>query len=151
MDIISQTQEIIDRHAGEEGVVMTILQEAHDEFGYLPQESIEHIAVSTGINLSRLYGLITFYSQFHLKPRGKNILKVCCGTACHVKGADRSLTKIQEKLKITDGETTSDGKFTLERIACMGACGLAPILTINDEVHKHATSTKIDKILKKYE
>ncbi len=147
MDFISRTQEILDKHSN--NAVIPVLQDVQNEFGYVPEEAVAHISSVTNINKSRLYGILTFYSQFYLKPRGKNIVKVCCGTACHVKGAEKNLTKLKELLKIKEGETTADGEFTLERIACMGACGLAPVVTVNQEVHGNVTSDKIDKIIKK--
>jgi NADH:ubiquinone oxidoreductase subunit E len=149
MDFIVRTQEILDKYVGEKDAIMAILQDVQEEFGYVPRESVEHIAQKRGINQSQLFGILTFYSQFYLSPRGKNILKVCCGTACHVRGAERNLAKIEELLHIKDGETTADRKYTLEKIACMGACGLAPVITVNQDVHGHVTSDKIDKIIKK--
>jgi NADH:ubiquinone oxidoreductase subunit E len=128
---------------------MDILLDVQEKFGYVPRESVEHIAQKRGINQSQLFGILTFYSQFYLSPRGENILKVCCGTACHVRGAERNLAKIEELLHIKDGETTADRKYTLEKIACMGACGLAPVITVNQDVHGHVTSDKIDRIIKK--
>ena len=149
MDFILRTQEILDKYDGEKDAIMAILQDVQEEFGYVPRESVEHIAQKRRINQSQLFGILTFYSQFYLSPRGKNVLKVCCGTACHVRGAERNLAKIEELLHIKDGETTADRKYTLERIACMGACGLAPVITVNKDVYGHVTSDKIDKIIKK--
>ncbi len=149
MDFIKPTQEILDKYEGDQDAIMAILQDVQEEFGYVPRESVEHIAQKRGINQSQLFGILTFYSQFYLSPRGKNILKVCCGTACHVRGAERNLAKIEELLQIKDGETTADRKYTLEKIACMGACGLAPVITVNQDVHGHVTSDKIDRIIKK--
>jgi NADH:ubiquinone oxidoreductase subunit E len=149
MDFLVRTQEILDKYDGEKDAIMAILQDVQEEFGYVPRESVEHIAQKRRINQSQLFGILTFYSQFYLSPRGKNVLKVCCGTACHVRGAERNLAKIEELLHIKDGETTADRKYTLERIACMGACGLAPVITVNKDVHGHVTSDKIDKIIKK--
>ena len=149
MDFLVRTQEILDKYDGEKDAIMAILQDVQEEFGYVPRESVEHIAQKRRINQSQLFGILTFYSQFYLSPRGKNVLKVCCGTACHVRGAERNLAKIEELLHIKDGEKTADRKYTLERIACMGACGLAPVITVNKDVHGHVTSDKIDKIIKK--
>jgi NADH:ubiquinone oxidoreductase subunit E len=149
MDFIGRTQEILDKYDGNQDAIMDILQDVQEKFGYVPRESVEHIAQKRGINQSQLFGILTFYSQFYLSPRGENILKVCCGTACHVRGAERNLAKIEELLHIKDGETTADRKYTLEKIACMGACGLAPVITVNQDVHGHVTSDKIDRIIKK--
>ena len=149
MDFIGRTQEILDKYYGNQDAIMDILLDVQEKFGYVPRESVEHIAQKRGINQSQLFGILTFYSQFYLSPRGENILKVCCGTACHVRGAERNLAKIEELLHIKDGETTADRKYTLEKIACMGACGLAPVITVNQDVHGHVTSDKIDRIIKK--
>ena len=149
MNVIETTQKILDAHRGQKDAIMAILQDIQDELGYVPRESVTYISEACGINQSRLFGILTFYSQFSLQPRGKNILKVCCGTACHVKGADRNLAKLTRVLSIKEGETTADGMYTLEKIACMGACGLAPVITVNQDVYGHVTSDKIDKIFKK--
>ncbi|MFH1245929.1 MAG: NADH-quinone oxidoreductase subunit NuoE [Candidatus Omnitrophota bacterium] len=149
MDFIDKTQKIIDRYAGEKDAVMAILQDVQEEFGYVPKQAVEHIATTCRVNQSRLFGILTFYSQFYLYPRGKNIIKVCCGTACHVKGAGRNLAKLEELLHIKEGQTTADNTYTLEKIACMGACGLAPVITVNKDVYGHVTADKIDGIIKK--
>jgi len=148
MELIEKAQKIINKYAAEKDAVMSILQDVQEEFGYVPREAVEHIAKECRVNQSRLFGILTFYSQFYLSPRGKNILKVCCGTACHVKGADRNLTKLEELLRIKEGQTTADNMYTLEKIACMGACGLAPVMTVNEDVYGHVSSDKIDKIIK---
>lgn len=149
MDFIDKTQKIIDRYAGEKDAVMVILQDVQEEFGYVPKKAVEHISAACRVNQSRLFGILTFYSQFYLYPRGKNIIKVCCGTACHVKGSGRNLAKLEELLHIKEGQTTADNTYTLEKIACMGACGLAPVITVNRDVYGHVTADKIDKIIKK--
>lgn len=148
MDYIKETKRIVDKYKNNKEAILDILQDVQEEFGYVPKESVFYIASACSVNQSRLFGILTFYSQFYLSPRGKNILKVCCGTACHVKGADRNLAKIEEKLNIKEGQTSSDGMYTLEKIACMGACGLAPVVTLNKDVYGHVTSDKIDKIIK---
>jgi len=148
MSIIARTQKILDKYPDKKDAVMAILQDTQEEFGYVPKEAVEYISAKCGINQSRLYGILTFYSQFYLYPRGKNILKVCCGTACHVKGSVHNLDKLEKVLQIKEGQTTPDNAYTLEKIACMGACGLAPVITVNKDVHGHVTPDKIDKILK---
>ncbi len=149
MDVIGKTEKIINKYSGEKDSIMAILQDVQEEFGYVPKDAVKCISEVCGVNQSRLFGVLTFYSQFYLSPRGKNIIKVCCGTACHVKGANRNLAKLEELLHIKDGQTTPDNMYTLEKIACMGACGLAPVITVNKDVYGHATPDKIDKILKK--
>ncbi len=149
MDLAARTQKIINKYTAEKDAVMAILQDVQDEFGYVPEEAVRHISRVLRVNQSRLFGILTFYSQFYLTPRGKNILKVCCGTACHVKGGERNLTKLEEILHVKEGQTTADKMYSLEKIACMGACGLAPVITVNRDVYGHVTPDKIDKILKK--
>ncbi|MDP1854135.1 MAG: NADH-quinone oxidoreductase subunit NuoE [Candidatus Omnitrophota bacterium] len=148
MDYIKKTKRIVDKYNNDKEAVLDILQDVQEEFGYVPKESVAYIASACSVNLSRLFGILTFYSQFYLSPRGKNILKVCCGTACHVKGAERNLAKAEEVLNIKDGQTSADRMYTLEKIACMGACGLAPVVTINKDVYGHVTPERIDKIIK---
>lgn len=149
MSIIEKTQKILEKYSNEKDAIMAILQDVQDELGYVPQEAVRYISQALRVNQSRLFGILTFYSQFYLSPRGKNILKVCCGTACHVRGAERNLAKVEEVLHIKEGQTTADNMYSLEKIACMGACGLAPVITVNHDVYGHVTPDKIDKILKK--
>ncbi len=132
--------------------VIPILQDAQEEYGYLPQEVMHEIAKQIdGLSFSQVYGVATFYSQFHLQPRGENIIRVCMGTACHVRGGDKILEKVQDELEIDDGETTEDLNFTLESVACIGACGLAPVIMINDETHGRLNPDEIPDILAQYE
>ncbi|MFH1691650.1 MAG: NADH-quinone oxidoreductase subunit NuoE [Candidatus Omnitrophota bacterium] len=147
MDFIEKTKKIVSKYAGAKDSIMAILQDIQEDFGYVPRDAVKCVSEICGINESRLFGVITFYSQFYLRPRGKNIIRVCCGTACHVRGAARNLAKIEELLHIKAGETTPDKKYTLEKIACMGACGLAPVITVNKDVYGHVTPDMIDKIL----
>lgn len=128
-----------------------ILQEVQSAFGYLPESVIEHIAKSTQITSTQVYGVATFFKQFRLQPVGKHIIKVCHGTACHVGGAERISQAISEELKIKDGQTTKDLKFTLEQVACLGCCSLAPVMMIDDIVYGRLTSSSAVKVLKKYD
>jgi len=131
--------------------IITILQQIQNQFGYVSEESVHWFAKRTDIPSSKFYGVITFYSQFHLAPRGKNIVTVCAGTVCHVKGAPRIISKIQEDLKLkVDQDTTRDKQFTLERVNCVGACSIAPIVLVNDKVLGKVTPTSIVKSLKEY-
>jgi len=143
--------EILQKYQGIKGALIPVLQEAQNAYGYLPKEVIQNIAEKMNIPVSQIYGVVTFYSQFHLKPRGKNIIRVCLGTACHVRGGKAVLTAIEEKLKIKAGGTTSDLLFTLETVACIGACGLAPVLMINDDTYGRLTPESTPEILSKYE
>lgn len=135
---------IIDRYREREGNVITLLQETQEAFGYIPREAVSYLSQQLGIAPSRFYGVATFYVQFHLKPRGKNIVTACCGTACHVKGSERLFNGVQQELGLADGQDmTADGQFTLERVNCVGACSLAPVFIINKKVHGKATGDKI--------
>jgi NADH:ubiquinone oxidoreductase subunit E len=131
--------------------IITVLQQIQDEFGYVPQESVNWFAKKTKIPPAKFYGVITFYSQFHLTPRGKNIVTVCSGTVCHVKGANRIINKLKDDLKLKgDARTTRDMQFTLENVNCVGACSIAPVVIVNDKVYGKQTSDKMSKNLKLY-
>lgn len=141
---------IIDEHKGEQGSLMPILQKAQEIYGYLPIEVQTMISNQLNIPLEKIYGVVTFYSQFSLNPKGKYKISVCLGTACYVKGSGDLFSKLQEKLGIDSGECTPDGKYSLEACRCIGACGLAPVLTVNDDVYGRLTVDDIDGILSKY-
>ena len=135
----------------EKGALMPIMQRAQDIYGYLPYEVQKIISDETGIPLEKIYGVATFYSQFNLNPKGRYRISVCLGTACYVKGSGDIYNKLMEKLGIVGGECTPDGKFSLDACRCVGACGLAPVMMINDEVYGRLTVDDIDDILAKYE
>ena len=135
----------------EKGALMPILQKAQEIYGYLPIEVQKIISDETGIPLEKIYGVVTFYSQFTLSPKGRYQISVCLGTACYVKGSGDIYNKLMEKLGIVGGECTLDGKFSLDACRCIGACGLAPVMTINDEVYGRLKVDDIDDILAKYE
>ena len=141
---------IIARHKGQPGGLMPVMQEAQDVFGYLPMEVQEAIAQGMGKTLSEVYGVATFYSQFSLEKKGENVVSVCLGTACYVKGAQAVLDKMAEYLEIPVGKTTEDGLFTLQATRCLGACGLAPVLTVGAEVYGRVTPDQVAGILDKY-
>ena len=130
--------------------MMPILQEAQGIYGYLPIEVQKIIADKTGVSLEEIYGIVSFYSQFALNPKGEVAIAVCLGTACYVKGAQDLIDRICENLGIAAGECTDDGKFSVEACRCIGACGLAPVLTVNDEVYGKLVADDIDGILAKY-
>lgn len=130
--------------------LIPILQQVQDAYGYLPQNVLEEITVRARIPLSKIYGVITFYSQFSLEPRGKHTIKLCTGTACHIKGAPDIKKKITEVLQINEGETTQDYKFTYEPVACLGTCFLAPVMMIDDRYYGKLTVEKTETILKSY-
>ena len=133
------------------GALMPILQHAQEIFGYLPIEVQTMISDETGIPLEKIYGVATFYSQFSLQPKGQYGISVCLGTACYVKGSGDIFKKLEELLGITNGECTPDGKFSLDSCRCVGACGLAPVMMINDEVYGRLTVDDVPTILAKYE
>lgn len=142
---------VIEKYNGVAGSMMPILQEAQGIYGYLPIEVQKIIAEKTGVSLEEIYGIVSFYSQFALNPQGEVAIAVCLGTACYVKGAQDLIDRITLRLGIKDGDTTPDGKWSLTATRCIGACGLAPVLTINDEVYGRLKKEDIDGILAKYE
>ena len=129
---------------------MPVLQEAQGIYGYLPREVQEIIAEEMGVPLSQVFGVATFYSQFTLTPKGEHTVSVCLGTACYVKGADKILAALEERLGIKAGECTEDGFFSIESCRCLGACGLAPVMTINNDVYGRLVPDDIPGILAKY-
>ena len=142
--------ELIAAHKGQRGALMPVLQGAQEIYGYLPIEVQTMISDETGIPLEKIYGVSTFYSQFALQPKGKYQISVCLGTACYVKGSGAIFAKLGECLGIQGGECTNDGKFSLEACRCIGACGLAPVMTINDDVYGRLVADDIPGILAKY-
>ena len=144
---------VINRHKGVMGSLMPVLQQAQEIYGYLPIEVQSIISEELNIPLEKVYGVSTFYSQFNLNPKGKYKISVCLGTACYVKGAGDIFRKLQTKLGIKGGEITPDGKFSLDDCRCIGACGLAPVLTVNGEVYGRLTGDdgELANVLAKYE
>ncbi len=147
----AQLREIIAAHKEQKGALMPVLQEAQEIYGYLPIEVQTIIASEMDIPLEKVYGVVTFYSQFSLLPKGKFKISVCLGTACYVKGSGDLYAKLEKLLGIKGGECTADGKFSLEACRCIGACGLAPVLTVNDDVYGRLTVDDIEGILSKYQ
>lgn len=143
--------EVIKARKDEKGALMPIVQEAQDIYGYLPIEVQKIISDEMQIPMEKIYGVATFYSQFALQPKGKYRISVCLGTACYVKGSGQIYEKLQETLQIKGGECTMDGKFSLEACRCVGACGLAPVMMINDEVYGRLTPDDVQGILERYE
>ncbi|MCL4491753.1 MAG: NAD(P)H-dependent oxidoreductase subunit E [Nitrospirae bacterium] len=132
-----------------EGNIISLLQETQEVFGYIPEEAVYRFSEELDIPASNFFGVSTFYAQFYLKPRGKNIITACCGTACHVKGSERIINNLKRELNLTGGEnTTEDRKFTLEQVACVGACSIAPVVIINKKVYGKMTTDKVAKELK---
>ena len=143
-------RKVIDAHKGQPGATMPVLQAAQEIFGYLPEEVQIMVAEGLDIPLSEIYGVASFYSFFSLNPKGRYKVSVCLGTACYVKGSGDVYAKLQEKLGIGSGECTPDGEFSLEACRCIGACGLAPVMTINEDVYGRLVPDDIEGILAKY-
>jgi NADH-quinone oxidoreductase subunit E len=136
------------RYEGAPGELIPLLQSAQEHFGYIPRRAINYIAGVTGISESNIYGVITFYSQFRLQPMGKYVIRACAGTACHVSGAKLIRETIEDELGIEVGDTTEDGLFTLNTVACIGCCSLAPVIMINDDTHGRLTPASVRKIIR---
>lgn len=145
-----QLDAVIAAHKGMPGALMPVLQQAQEIYGYLPIEVQRMIALKMGISIEEVYGVSTFYSQFVLNPKGEIAIAVCLGTACYVKGSGEILDKITQILGLPAGSTTPDGKYSLEATRCIGACGLAPVLTINNEVYGKLVPADMEGILAKY-
>lgn len=142
---------LIEKLHGQEGALMPVLQGAQEIYGYLPIEVMEIISTAMNIPLEEVYGVATFYSQFSLNPKGRYKVSVCLGTACYVKGAGDILQAVEKKLGITSGGITPDGKFSLDACRCIGACGLAPVMMINDDVYGRLTPDQVAGILDSYQ
>lgn len=142
--------EIIDQYKGQRGALIPVLHKAQQVFGYLPEEVQLKVAEGLDVPISEVYGVVTFYSLFTMVPRGKHVITVCLGTACYVKGAGDIVEALSRQLGIEVGQTTEDGEFTLETSRCIGACGLAPVLTINEDVHGRLTADDVPELINKY-
>ena len=139
-----------DLNVSHESNLIGVLQRVQDRFGYLPPRAMEEISLRTGIPLARVYGVISFYAQFYTEPHGKHTIRCCCGTACHVKGAQSVIATLERVLGVKDGETTPDLLFYLETVACLGTCFLAPVMLIDDQYYGQLTPRRIESILRSY-
>ena len=146
----ARLREVIEAHKGQPGATMPVLQAAQEIFGYLPEEVQIIIAEGLDIPLSEIYGVVSFYAQFSVNPKGKYQISVCLGTACYVKGSGDILTAVEQHLGIKSGGITPDGKFSLDACRCIGACGLAPVMMINDDVYGRLTTNQVAGILDNY-
>jgi len=146
----AKLEEIIAAHKGEAGALMPVLQKAQDVYGYLPKEVQERIAIGLDVPVSEVYGVVTFYAQFLLNPKGQHPVAVCLGTACYVKGSGLLMEKLEQLLGIENGGITADLKFSLDATRCIGACGLAPVLTIGEDVYGRLEPNQLEGILAKY-
>jgi NADH:ubiquinone oxidoreductase subunit E len=145
---INKVDAVLDDAAGQRGMLISVLQKVQGKIGYLPEDAMKMIAERLNLSLNNIYGVASFYKHFHFKPRGKNVVKVCMGTACHVRGARAILTEMEQKLGIKEGETTADLSVTLETVGCVGCCALAPVTTINDhDLFGELTPRMVDDII----
>ncbi len=142
--------EVINQYKGTDGALIPVLHQAQEIYGYLPIEVQAMISQGLDIPMAEIYGVVTFYTQFTTQPKGKYKIGVCLGTACYVKGSGDILNRIKERLGISEGECTPDGKYSIDATRCIGACGLAPVLTVNDDVYGKLTVDDVDGILAKY-
>jgi len=147
---MKKLDEIIANHKNQQGSLMPVLHETQELFGYLPEEAQKKISKELNIPLAEIYGVATFYSRFTLKPRGEHTIGVCLGTACYVKNAQLVFERLQKELNVKPGDTTEDGKFTLEATRCLGCCGLAPVMMIGEDVYGKLVPDDIPEILNKY-
>ncbi len=147
---VKKINEICDRYVDEKTPLMMILSDVQKEYGYIPLEVQEVVSARTGISVAEIYGVVTFYSFFSLQPKGKFVIGCCLGTACYVKGAQQIIDKFSELLKINPGETSEDGLFTLDALRCIGACGIAPAVSINGTVYPKMTVDGVPAVIEKY-
>jgi NADH-quinone oxidoreductase subunit E len=147
---LSKIDEVLGKYEKREASLIPVLQEVQGVFGYLPEEALVKIGHNLRIALSRIYGVATFYAQFYLSPRGLHTVRVCRGTACHVRGGKHVLKAVRQALGIGEGETTVDSKFTFETVACLGACALAPVLLVDKNYYGKLTPARVEQVLKQY-
>jgi len=147
---LKKVEGIINKYKGEGGALIAILQDVQAEYNYLPPDVLKSVADRLNVPLISVYGIATFYRAFSLKPRGKHLVTVCLGTACHVRGAKRILGEVQKKLNVKRGETTEDKMFTLETVNCLGACALGPIMVVDGEYYGQMATRKVDSVIEKY-
>lgn len=147
---VKKINEICDRYVNETTPLMMILSDIQKEYGYIPLEVQEIVSARTGISVAEIYGVVTFYSFFSLKPKGKYVIGCCLGTACYVKGAQNVIDKFSDMLGVKPGETTEDGLFTLDALRCIGACGIAPAVSINGTVYPKMTVDAVPKVIEEY-
>ena len=150
-DMWIQIDEIITTNRAIPGSVITVLRECQDAVGYLPVDLINYVSLGLNLPASTVYGVATFYSLFSLEPKGRHTIKVCLGTACYVKGIKEIINRISNEYQLKEGKTTEDRRFTLEAVRCLGACGLAPVTVVDEDIHGDVSSSKIIDILEDYE
>lgn len=144
---LAPTNEILKKYPADARHLVSVLQDVQLAYRYLPREALERVAEALGVPLARIFGVATFYKTFTLTPRGKRVLRVCTGTACHIRGAPLLLTELQKRLNIKPGETTEDLEFSIEAVNCVGACALAPVVMVNDTAHGNLTVSRVRRLL----
>lgn len=147
LETSASIDDLLERYAGQHGALIPLLQKVQERFGYLPDSSMAEVARFLKMSPSEVYGVATFYAQFRFTPPGETTVKVCQGTACHVRGAKKILEELEKVLEVEAGGTTKDQKHSLERIACFGACSLAPVVVIGNDVHGRLTPSKVKRLL----
>lgn len=147
---LTEIADILAKYPANRGSLIPILQDIQEKFGYLSEETVEELERLMGISANEIYGVATFYTQFRFRPPGQHTIQTCQGTACHVRGGRQILRELEQRLRITAGQMTTDGKFDLERVACLGCCALAPVVAIDGKVHAQMTTKKIPSILSQY-
>ena len=148
--ISNEMQKLLKKYSKDKSNLIQILNQVQEKYGYIPKQAQFEISNYLAIPMAEIYGVITFYSRFTLQPKGKYNISVCLGTACFVKGSQAILDRLKQRLKIEEGQTTPDGKFSIDATRCVGACGLAPVFTVNNEVYGKATVKKLDEVLDEY-
>jgi NADH-quinone oxidoreductase subunit E len=146
----TKTKQVLKKYGHDKSALIDILHDTQSQIGYLPEEALELISSGLGVPLSRIYCVVTFFKAFSLTPRGRNLVSVCMGTACHVRGADKVLEQIEKELGIKSGENTPDLKFTLETVNCIGSCALGPMVTVGEDYHGQVTAETIGSVLQQY-
>ncbi|UCC97586.1 MAG: NADH-quinone oxidoreductase subunit NuoE [Phycisphaerales bacterium] len=147
---LSRIADILAKHPANRGSLIPVLQDIQQDFGYLSEEAVAELERRMGISANEIYGVATFYTQFRFSPPGEHTILSCQGTACHVRGGRQILTELEQRLGVTAGRTTADGKFDLERVACIGCCALAPVVAVDGKVHAQVTAKKIPSIISRY-
>lgn len=150
-EVVSKTKEIVAPWKDHQGGLIPVLQAVQKEFGYLAPDAMRTVSTEMRIPTAEIYGVATFYAQFHLKPRGRHVIRVCRGTACHVRGSLKILDKVKETLHVKENDTTEDLRFTLEPVACIGACGLAPVIMVDDQTFGRLVPDKVPDIIAQFE
>lgn len=148
--VMKDVEEFVEKQVGKEGALIACLHYIQDHYGYISSEYQKYLSSKLDIALSEIYGVITFYSRFTLEPKGKYNIQICMGTACYVKGSEEILNEFKEKLKLKDSNITEDKRFSIEPVRCIGACGLAPAIVVNEEVYGKMTKEKVSEVLSKY-